>query len=179
MISDVSVFVDVFGDVVADVQDQYDAVNGEKPYYEYGHPRDINKVLTMKDRSAIDKFKKWPLIALILDLTESSGDIKYKYTVSPRVLILATTDKNYVSKQRVEKTFKPTLYPIYNLLLDSISNSGYFDVSGVDGIEKEKTDRLYWGSEGIYGSEGLIFNQHLDAIDIQFNNLSVFQKNNC
>lgn len=177
---DTKYFVDVFGDIVSNVRSEYDLVSGEKPFYLYGHILDILERLSTKDRSSTLKFKKYPLIALIQDFEEQTeGWSKYGYTLPEiKVIIVAKTLPGYDSTTRYAKTFKPTLYPIYDLLLTKIGESNFIDVQ-TSHIQKSKFDRVYWGREKIFGVDGHVFNDYLDAIEIRFKNLQVFKHSNC
>jgi hypothetical protein len=172
-------FVDVFGDVVAAVRAEYDTTNNEEPYYMYGHPREIAQRLDLKNRDDVEKFKKWPLVVLITDFSEDhDSDQDYSYEVSPTVLIVTNTNENYRSEETYENTFKPILYPIYEELLNQLRLSNYFKKPG-QLIEHEKIDRLFWGTSGAQGNEGLIFNTFLDAIELNFSSLKVFEDYTC
>lgn len=173
-------FVDVFGLVVEDIRENYDTNNKEKPYYLHGHPLEILKTLSGRDKSPTWKYRKYPLICLLQDFQETKGDNpSWSMQVSPRVLIVNRTKREFSSQKRYEKNFKPILYPLYELLLEAIAEIGFFGVGGPDLIQHKKTDRLFWGREGLYGSKGNIFNDYLDAIDISFVNLPVLSKEDC
>lgn len=174
MSADRRYFVDIFSDIVDAVREEYDPTNDLQPYYIYGHPREIANKLSLKDRSKEDKFKKFPLVALLTDFTEGHGEsLADDYNLSVRCIIVTNTNKNYVSDERYENTFKPILYPIYELLLKKVALSPALKTVSQGLIAHEKTDRLYWGAAGIYGNDGLIFNENLDAIDVNFTDLTV------
>lgn len=179
--------VDVIGDVVAnvriDIHNKYPNLTdeGRVPYYMYGHPREISRILDLKDKNAIKKFRKFPLIALFTDITESHGNLtNYGYTAPLNLLIVTDTVNTYTSEERYENSFKPKLYPIYDLFMNNLASSQYM-AERKDQIQHTKTDRLYWGSAGIYGNEGLIFNDYLDAIEINIDSVKIVKSNfkNC
>lgn len=171
--------VDIFYDVVEYVRTNYDASDVDAPYYDHGHPLDINNKLTQKSKAGSFKYKKYPLIALIQDFTEShGGSYAYNYTTSPKILIVDYTKQTYNSQQRYENVFKPVLYPLYNLLLDGILDSLYIDITSIENLVHTKTDRLYWGKVGIQGNDGKIFNDFLDAIEIDFADLPIIRQTN-
>lgn len=146
------------------------------PYYIYGHPREIAMRLSNK-KGAVDKFRKFPLIALFQDFQESHGSENYNidYALPFTIVIVYKTDKTYVSETRYTNVFKPILYPIYENLLKKIDDSPYILTESLETIDHTKTDRLYWGVEGVYSSEGLIFNENLDAIQVDFEGLNVIR----
>ena len=98
---------------------------------------------------------------------------------SVRVLIVNQTKREFSSIKRYDENFKPILYPLYELLLEAIAEIGYFNYTSPDQIPVKKWDRMFWGREGLYGSEGNVFNDYLDAIDIKFKSLEVNAKAEC
>ena len=174
------IFVDLFGLIVKDVREQYDPEDCLKPYYLHGHPLEIIKTLSDKDKDPNSKYRKYPLVILLQDFEEIRGvNPSWTMEVSPRVLIVEQTKRSFSSDERYRENFKPVLYPIYELLLESIAEYGLFGVAAPDQIDHKKTDRLFWGREGLYGTKGNVFNDYLDAIDIKFNRLPVNRKENC
>jgi hypothetical protein len=173
--------VDVFDDIVAAVRAEYDTTNNLEPYYIYGHPREIANRLALKDQDSVDKFRKFPLIVLIVDVEESHGndDTRIDYTTSPTLLIVTNTQPTYTSEERYDNTFKPTLYPIYELLVSKMNESPSLHTQSTDDIIYTKIDRLFWGSATVNGNEGLIFNDFLDAIELNFSDLNIIKDNEC
>lgn len=173
-------FVDVFGDIVNEVRKVYDPIGLEKPYYLYGHPIDITKQLQLLDNST-ERFKKYPLICLLLDNPQEKSDSRsFEYSVSPTVLVLAKTLPSYISEQRTIETFKPILYPIALELITQINKSQHL-LRQHNGVKYVWTDKYFWGKEGIKmkGYEGLIFNEYLDGIELNFTDLKVYNNVNC
>lgn len=180
MIIEDKYFVDVFGLAVQDVRERFDEANELTPYYLFGHPLEILKTLTQRDKSKDWKYRKYPLVALLQDFQETKGVNPSLITqASPRVLIVNQTKREFSSMKRYEENFKPILYPIYELLLEAIAEIGYFNVKAPDQIQHRKTDRMFWGREGLYGSEGNVFDDYLDAIDITFQDLAILSKEDC
>jgi len=143
------------------------------PYYMYGHPIEIVKILSEKDRSQTFKYQKYPLIMLVQDFRETvfTGGSEANLT-----FILANITKpNYVAEDRYTNNFKPILYPLEAKLKRTLKMSGLTQLLNPDSIEE--TDKLYWGKEGLYGNEGNIFNDCIDAIEMK--NVNVRFKNNC
>ena len=171
--------VDVFCEILSDVRAIYDERNVEEPYYLYGHPLDINNVLTQKSNNQEFKYKKYPLVALLQDFTETHGSFSYFYTASPKIIIVNSTDRNYNSEQRYENVFKITLYPIYEYLIKKILDSRLIDATIIEQLPHSKTDRLYWGKVGIQGNTGKIFNDYLDCIEIDFTDLKIIRQPVC
>lgn len=174
-------FIDVFGDIVNEVRKIYDPTGLEKPYYLYGHPIDITRQLKLLDNST-ERFKKYPLICLLLDNIESHGESSiYEYSVDPTVLILAETLPSYLSEERTIETFKPILYPIASELIKQVNKSSHLQSMHKVGNKFTWTDKYFWGMEGIKmkGYEGFIFNDYLDGIELNFSDLKVYNNSNC
>ena len=172
-------FVDVFSDIVDDVVTLCTANGIDEPNYLYGHFRDIVDILTERDQSGTYKFTKYPLICLIQDFTEEMGNSRNQYTVSPTVLIVTDTEMTYHSSDRYTNIFKPILYPIYEYLLEAMNRSSHLWHYPQDEIPHKKTDRVYWGKLGLYGSGGTVFNDRIDAIELKFENLEIKKQLNC
>ena len=175
MAADRDYFIDVFEEIVAAVRLEYDTVNNLEPYFTYGHPREIANKLSLKDQNAVDKFRKWPLIALITDLEQNfNDDPNIYYELSPfTVLIVVNTIKTYTSEERTVNTLKPILYPIKKLLIEKIIESKAI-YAPRQKIKYKQIDKYGWGNETVYGNTGLIFNSFLDAIEITPSEIKVY-----
>jgi len=175
--SDALYIVDIIESVVDDVREDYTPPSGfdpDAPFYMYGHPIEIINTLMEKEKSGTLKFKKYPLIALFQDFEEDKGEEQsINARVSLNIVIAVMTDPDYRSEDRYTNTFKPVLYPLYNKLLEKIAASGYFQVAPGN-IRHRKIDRVYWGRTGLYGNEGNIFNDYIDAIEIENMELSIY-----
>ena len=142
------------------------------PYYLFGHPSDIVNVLAERNKSAKFSYQKYPLIALFQDFDESmesgssSADLK--------IIIANIRKPTYDTDDRYTYSFEAVLYPILAQLERALQVSKHIDMISND---YTKTDRAYWGKTGLYGNEGNIFDDHIDAIEL--NNLSLKFKNIC
>lgn len=175
--SDALYIVDIIESVVDSVRAEYTPPSGfdsDAPFYMYGHPLEIINILSQKDKHDTLKYKKYPLVALFQDFEEIKGeDQAINAEVNLNIVIAVNTSQHYRSSERYANTFKTVLYPIYNLFLEKIAASGYFQTApGI--ISHRKTDRVYWGKQGLYGTEANVFNDFLDAIEIDNLNLSIF-----
>jgi len=164
--------VDIFTDIVTDVRAKYNVTDGDAPYYLYGHPVEIVNILSKKTNNSTLKFKKFPLIVLFMDFAE---DVQPEgRNVSLRLAIVTDTKPTFYTADRYTNTFKTVLYPIWELLHQAILDSNYIDSVS---LAYAKTDRPYWGRQGLYGNEGNIFNDFVDAIEID--NLEITINENC
>lgn len=166
--------VEIIGECVEKVRLKFDPTNNEKPYYDHGPIIDMVRMLGEKNESKTFKFKKYPLVWLVQDFTEDYGrDAGRIYDVPLKIVLVTSTEQNIYASKRYETTIKPILYPILDLLIDAIEKHPN---NNQRRFEFKKTDRLHWGKSGIYGNEGNIANDYLDAIELTIN-LKIIQ--NC
>lgn len=152
--------------------------SGLVPFYMFGHRRYINGKLLEKNESKIHKYKKYPLIALRLDVDEDieNGMIKYP---SLNLAILAYTKVDYTIEQRLENVYYPVLKPLYDLFFEKLKESGLFTWPGRQDFPPHKRIfRPYWGTyaSNDEGTDKSVFSDPLDAIEIL--NLKINQVNN-
>jgi hypothetical protein len=160
----------IIGGIVDAVRTDYDPVNGLAPYYMHGHPMEIVNILSQKTKNETLKFQKYPLIALFQDFDESITGQRRDATLN--IVICTETSPQFEATERYENTFKPVLNPLFDFFWKHLKRSYYLNVLP-DSITFEKTDRVYWGRQGLYGSEGNIFDDHIDAIEISNLSLSL------
>jgi hypothetical protein len=172
-----NVIVDDIKKVVELIRLDYTEEGNTAPFYMYGHRLEIARNLTSRPNGKVFTYQKYPLIALRLDIPEEHEDgfIKYKLNIG----IFAFTDKNYTAEQRYEKVFKPVLYPLYDLFIKALYDSGLFSWSLTD-LERPrhtKIDRPFWGVSAVEQNTANIFSDPLDAIELL--NLEINSKKRC
>lgn len=173
--------VDIFGEICDKIRLEYDPIiapvvgppavpgsGGKKPYYLYGHPLEIMKILSEKSANDTLKFEKYPLIVLFQDFKE--GITLTGRDVPLNIAIITETRQDYTAAERYNDTFKNTIYPIWDLLIKYIKRSKYIDNKME--LTYDKTDRLYWGK-----NNSNLFNDFIDAIEIE--NLKLQIKESC
>lgn len=181
MAVDVRYVVDLWEHLVSETRKLYDPDGLAEPYFAYGHPLDVANKLALMEQDSTYKSQKFPMVLLILDTELRKGEsIQYEYSHSPQILILANTEPAYISEERTTNVFKPILYPIYRNLITAMTKCPYIAYNP-NGIDHTHTDRYFWGKEGIRmrGNDSLIFNEYLDGIELNFNNIEVYKYNNC
>lgn len=142
--------------------------------YLHGHAVDIVKVLQGMTRSKDTKGLKFPLVALMQDIEEGVDVDGYQSTASVNVILCTDTKPEYEARQRYAETFTPLLYPMYEEFVKCLRLSPYvYAISP----SYTKIDRLYWGREGLYGNTGNVFNDFIDAIELNNIELKILQ--NC
>lgn len=143
------------------------------PYFMAGHMVEIANALTIKDQQEqVYSYQKYPLIALITDIPEERT--KFGINAKVRLLIMTLTDPNYSTAQREIYTFAPILYPLYEQLISALKQSRTF---AGDMDKHTKTNRYFWGTQLAMMNGKTIMNDHIDAIEIDDLELSIY--NHC
>ncbi|MEI7792658.1 MAG: hypothetical protein WCI57_04210 [Candidatus Berkelbacteria bacterium] len=153
--------------------------SGIAVFYQFGSPMEIISNLRAMTGDPTQEERKYPLIALFTDYDEEQGRFPgIESEVSLNFIIAMLTDSKYSSEERAAINFKPTLYPIFDAFIDSIFLSGYYEVQNQQKMRRRKTDHFSWGKNGLYTIEGNVFEDLIDAIEIQNLQLSVINKIN-
>lgn len=144
-------------------------------YYMFGHPKEVVARLQELTQGTTTKDKKYPLIALFADIPVDKKIIGFYGSAKMTIIIATLTDPKLTAEQRIEKTFKPILQPIKEQLVNLIYRHKQF--SFPDELNYTEIEHYYWGKAGLYGNDGNIFNDYIDAIEL--NNIEVLIKNRC
>ena len=109
---------------------------------------------------------KFPMIWMFTPIGGPLGGESKKYiqNVSAEVVIVAATDKNYHTPQRVELIYKPTLWPLYDSFMEALRFSGYFDLTTANDIEHNKTDLFFYSTSP--AKEQNVLAAYLDAVQL-------------
>lgn len=168
--------VDDIGLVVAKIRDS-DAADPLAPYYMYGHVTEINQRLLLKDKDMVEKYRKYPLVVLNMDIAEESRNGMWHYNLN--IAILNYTDRKLNAEQRMAQVFKPILYPIYDDLMVNLKKVGKFSWKPYTLYPPHtKIDRPFWGNKQGGGNVENILSDPIDAIEIV--NLKISQSiTNC
>jgi hypothetical protein len=160
----------IIGEIVAGMRAQ----GSKEPYYEFGHPLEIIETLRSKSEASSLKYEKYPLVALFMDIKEKKGGLLIDREAEVTVLFITDTLPEYKAAERLEKTFNPILIPLWEQFKDGLKKHPYIHVDkGVLDIS-EYTEHMFWGKNGIYGTDGNIFDDRLDAIEVKIN-LKIFK----
>lgn len=144
------------------------------PYYEKGHMLEIAQILGEK-KGVKANYKKYPLIALKLDLPEDRKSIA-EIKVNPTFYLIQDTESEYYASQRLEKVFIPVLDPLHEKFIDALANSSLLNNDGH--IEHNSDRHYYWGKKLPQYNEAIEMNDRLDAIEITDIEL-LFATTNC
>lgn len=138
-------------------------------HYQFGHPLEIIKTIGQFDQGKTSKYDKYPLVAFFLDseVDRSNGQYYGEQTVN-MAIIRTCKDPNQTADQRDQFNFIPVLTPIYMELLNQISLRGDLFQFTLPGrmIPHKYVNRYYWGKIELFGNKGNIFNDWVDAIEI-------------
>lgn len=171
------IVVDVFADIVAKVQEGYRIYKNDEDLtitYMYGPVEEIEANLIEIAKSiGLPEYegpKKYPLIAVFQDFPEniSTGGYHKKVTL-PVILIATGSAKDWKAEKRYTQSFKTTLYPIYDLLLQGIADNTQVIGNDPSLFAHTKYDRLYYGKRKL----GTGVSDYVDAIELQNLNLTV------
>jgi len=158
-------FPAMLGQVVAEVRKEYDQAN-LAPYFGYGTYFELMEMCKVKD---MNQQVKYPLIWLVWEAEEDKLNWidPYIYTVAPRVYICSFAGVDDSTEQRYANVINPTLYPIFDLLIDEL---GYHPniVLGSD-FTYPVNDHPFW----LRNDAGAF--DDLSAIEIKFENLQMFK----
>lgn len=167
--------VDVISDVIDLIRAEYDSEGLEKPYYLHGHPMEIVNTLKERTNSGSElKFKKYPLIVLLEDFEDDGPSGVFANRAKVDILFIMNTSQSYKAADRYEHSFDDVLTPLYNLFVKHIKRK-----TGIH-IDHQKLNgniinHLYWGKKGLYGNEGNIFNDYIDALEIKGLELKIYR----
>lgn len=135
------------------------------PYYLFGHRLSIANRLTEMETDSERKYKKYPLVALAMDVPEKpiGGMIEFVLNIG----FFAFTDREYTVEERYTNVFKPVLYPMFERFKTEFRNAGLFMWGGdQDFPPHQKFDRPLWGTPGNNGNTANGFKDPLDAIEL-------------
>lgn len=153
--------VDDIGTVVESMR----TVTEGPPYYIYGHRQEIANRLLEMDNDKVYKFKKYPLIALRMDIPEEKNNGVINYRLNIAIMMFTQIDIN--AEDRYNINFRTVLYPLYEQFLTALRNSGLFMWAvNQDFPPHTKFDRPYWGTPASEKNVRNIFNDPLDAIEL-------------
>jgi hypothetical protein len=163
--------VDIIQDVVGEMTGTINFV--------YGDPTEVVTKLAAMSKTAATAAKKYPLVALFTDIEETNtGDSGQMYQVNiPSIIFACWTDPKYMAEQRMTRSIKATLQPLYEQFLQKIAADGRFAVPDWRKIPHTKINRLSWGRSAVFSANNLS-NDFIDAIEIQ--NLTIIAyRDNC
>ena len=132
-------------------------------------------LLALKSSSSTAPFR-FPLIGLYTPIQENVNNGILSASVN--LIIAVNTLPSYTNEQRVDISFKEVLRPLYNNLIESISNVRLFNVPYSGIFNHTYIENLSFGKRGALDIDGKEIDEKIDAIEIK--NLDLTLKNvNC
>lgn len=163
-------------DVVTAVRDSY-SPEQIVPYYDFGVALEVVNRLKLKSNTVEFRKAKYPLIWYLIDGSVQEN-VDYRKT-NPRevqnvtIIICKETKVDFSARERYENNIIPTLRPLYDLFIHHLGKSK--ELKSDNKLNHGYSENLFWGREGLYGHEGNIFDDRLDAIIIDNLNLRVIE----
>ena len=145
--------------------------------YMFGDVQEVVTKLSIMSKESTTVKKKYPLIALFTDIPETRGertDVQSRVVI-PTLIIATFTSKNYHANERMEKSIKAKLQPIYDEFMKQIELNEDFLVLSEMLIKHTKINRLSWGQSAIFTVNNL-GSDFIDAIEIQNLELMIKRK---
>ena len=142
--------------------------------YHYGHLLEIKNIFQQATAKASLKLEQFPAIILVQDFPEATDRKQHTREATLRIIILTDSKQSYIASERYTNIFKAKLYPLEDLFLTQLDRSN--EISGYDqGFTR--WDRLFWGRAAGEGTASNIFNDYIDAIELE--NLKIKILNTC
>jgi len=157
------------------IRDTYTGVR-----YDYGHPADIIAELVQLSATESNRFKKFPMIGLFLDLPQKRGKAVDSFSVRLNGFIAVGSTKTWTPIQRTQQSFVPLLHPIYDEFITQLLKHPAIVMPENRVIPHGYVERYQWGKGGLeYYENGKknIFNDFMDAIE--FTDMELDFKLNC
>jgi hypothetical protein len=168
------VLVDVFKEICLMIQGRLtDYGKSGVLNYQHGYIREL--VAKLQQRSLVPTAYNvaFPLVWVKQPFTIkriNSGNIWGRVT-DLEIYIIQQSEKTITAEERMVKTFKPLLYPIYELMLEQID--AHIGIGTVYGIAPhDMTDFYWWGEE-----QQAVLNDVVDCIRISNLQLDIYFKN--
>lgn len=174
MIPNVEIPLNPFiGDDIETVVASMRTVTDGPPFWMYGHRTEIASRLRDLGKYKTTQEKRYPLIALRVDIPgEVLGSVK-QYS-SLNIAIITMTDRQYNAEDRMELVFKRTLYPLYYQFMRGLKTCGLFMwPKGQKFPDHVPIERFFWGTGYTGNTPGAepgstkeLFDDPVDAIEI-------------
>jgi hypothetical protein len=138
--------------------------------YHHGHLLEIKNIFQLATQKATLKLEQFPAIVLVQDFPEKTNRKQHERIATVRILILTDSKQAYTAAERYTNTFEPKLYPLEDLFLKKLESS-----KEIGGYEQDyvRYDRLFWGRATGEGTASNIFNDFIDAIELENLNLKI------
>lgn len=134
--------------------------------YTFGNAQYVKDKLDVLSKTPNGNEIKYPLIALFCPFNEDRKDSDYHTKAKVRILIACASCQDWSNEERLEKSFKNILRPIYHRFLEALEEDNRLDF-GYDGsISHEYSENYSYGRYGAVTSSGEAVTDFIDAINI-------------
>lgn len=144
-------------------------------HYRYGYIKELNQILVSYSKTKDNALIKFPLFWVPQPFKIYHGEIGYWGTIKNfRAFIIQETNPKYRAEDRMEKIFKPVIYPIRDQWLLQMKKSKVFKIQAIESLQFSETDRYYWGAE-----QQSILDDIVDVMEISEFPLTINNNPNC
>jgi hypothetical protein len=131
--------------------------------YHHGHLLEVKNTFKEYTTIAAVKREQFPAVVLVQDFPEEINNLTGEREATCTIFLVTDSQQKYTAADRYTNTFKPILYPLYDLFFDELRYND--NVADAD-MKHTKIDRVFWGRESGEGSLSNIFHDFIDAIEI-------------
>ncbi len=145
----------------------------------FGSAKEVQQTLVEWSKSPSKKNSKYPCLIVFTPITvprEQSERVD-DGVVAVDMVIVTNTKKTYKVSKRIEMVYEPVLWPLYELLIETIKLSDKFDNPSNGLIAHQTTDRFYYSPTP--AADQNVFAAVLDAIEINDMELKLRVLNKC
>lgn len=179
--------IDIFADVVKKVSEDLEiiytdgkgraeVIKGLPINFVFGSGQYVKDVLDTATKSDKTSPSKFPLIALYCPINEERNSIDFFSKAKVSLVIACSSNREWCNEERHEKSFKNILRPIYNRLLDVLSEDFRFDW-GYGKINHNYSENYSYGRYGAYTEKGDAVSEPIDAINIKAMEITINNPN--
>lgn len=116
--------------------------------YQYGYLKELKETLAQYSVTHEFEVKKFPLVWVVQPFSIIRGIPGWYGSLDNlQIFIIQATEKTLKASERMVKTFKPVIYPIYREILNQLVLATCFDQKDVDTLAHKITDRYWWGED--------------------------------
>lgn len=133
--------------------------------YTFGNDVYVKDRLDELSKTPNGNRNKFPLVALFCPFDERRASADYFSEAKVSLLIACSTCQQWSNEERLERSFKNILRPIYNRLLEALKEDGRIDFGYKGVIAHNYSENYSYGRYGAYTRAGDT-SEPIDAINI-------------
>lgn len=143
--------------------------------YIFGNAQYVKDRLDTMSKSVATNDMKFPLIALFCPFKEQRDTPDYFCKATVHILIACSSSKEWNNEERLVRSFRNILRPIYERLKEELLADGRIDFGYKDLMPHEYSENYSYGRYGAHTGTGDALSEPIDAINIS--NLELKIKN--